>query len=428
MLEVLEGGIQTTVQDYPGRVGYLDLGTYPAGPMDHFAFRVANLLVGNPQGAAALEVTAGGLKTKFHDRRAVAVTGADMQATLNGKPIPLWESLGVGPDDLLELKIVKGAGFRAYVAVSGALDVPEYMGSRSTFTVGGFGGFEGRSLEKGDRVSLNRAGAPDRMIGRRLRPSARPQYGSPWEIEAMRGPQADPDYMTAEDMEFFFTHAWKVDRNSNRMGVRLESHKWQWARTSGGTAGGHPSNILDNGYAVWTVNVCGDQPIILVADGPSLGGFICNATLIYASTWKVGQLVPGRDTIMFKEVTIEEATQRARDLDATISERSIDRGQQYGCENRYQCRHGRELRTVDPWPRHRSHALPQLGQHRVRLSRRRPARHANHGSSGQEARGRHRRARLLSGPHRLRAAPHGRLSPGAEGLRDLPGGGAPGLR
>src|SRR5439155_112007 len=103
--------------------------------------------------------------------------------------------------------------------------------------------------------------------------------------------------MTPEDMEFFFTHAWKVDRNSNRMGVRLESHKWRWARTSGGVAGGHPSNILDNGYAVWTVNMCGDQPIILVADGPSLGGFICNATLIYASTWKVGQLVPGRDTI-----------------------------------------------------------------------------------------------------------------------------------
>ncbi len=326
MFEVLEGGIQTTVQDYPGRVGYLDLGTYPAGPMDHFAFRVANLLVGNAQGAAALEVTAGGLKARFQDRRAVAITGADMQPTLNGKPVPLWESVGVGPDDVLELKIVRGAGFRAYVAVSGAFDVPEYMGSRATFTVGGFGGFEGRGLKKGDRVLLNHAGAPERMIGRRLRASARPQYGTQWEIEAMRGPQADPDYMTAEDMEFFFSHAWKVDRNSNRMGVRLESHKWQWARTSGGVAGGHPSNILDDGYAVWTVNVCGDQPIILVADGPSLGGFICNATLIYASTWKVGQLVPGRDTIRFKEVTIDQATQLAGSVDETIAESSIERG------------------------------------------------------------------------------------------------------
>jgi urea carboxylase len=141
----------------------------------------------------------------------------------------------------------------------------------------------------------------------------------------MRGPQADPDYMTSEDMDFFFSHAWKVDRNSNRMGVRLESHKWQWARKSGGVAGGHPSNILDNGYAVWTVNVSGDQPIILVADGPSLGGFICNATLIYASSWKVGQLMPGRDTIRFKEVTIDEATALAASIDEAISERSIER-------------------------------------------------------------------------------------------------------
>src|SRR5437879_5389670 len=300
MLEVLEGGIQTTVQDYPGRVGYLDLGTYPAGPMDHFAFRVANLLVGNPPGAAALEVTVGGLKARFHDRRAVAVTGADMQATLNGTPVPLWESLGVKAGDRLEMKLIKGGGFRAYVAVSGAFDVPEYMGSRATFTVGGFGGFEGRGLKKGDRVRLKPAGAPAGQVGRRLRTDRRPQHGTHWEIEAMRGPQADPDYMTAADLDFFFSHAWKVDRNSNRLGLRLESHKWQWARKSGGVAGGHPSNILDNGYAVWTVNVSGDQPIILVSGGPSLGGFICNATLIYASRLQVGRLVHGWHIIRFR--------------------------------------------------------------------------------------------------------------------------------
>jgi biotin-dependent carboxylase-like uncharacterized protein len=326
MLEVLEGGIQTTVQDYPGRVGYLDLGTYPAGPMDHFAFRVANLLVGNPQGAAALEVTLGGLKLRFHDVRTVALTGADMQATLNGAPVPLWESVTVSPGDLLETKTVKGPGFRAYVAVSGAIDVPLYMGSRATFTVGGFGGFEGRGLKKGDRVALNPAGSPGTLAGRRFKAELRPTYGSPWAIEVMRGPQADPDYLTPEDMEFFFSHTWKVDRNSNRMGVRLESHKWTWARPSGGVAGGHPSNILDDGYAVWTVNMCGDQPIILVADGPSLGGFICNATLISASTWKVGQLMPGRDTIRFTEVTIDEAIAMARALDARVSESSIERG------------------------------------------------------------------------------------------------------
>src|SRR5437867_8412192 len=163
MFEVLEGGIQTTVQDFPGRVGYLALGTYPAGPMDHFAFRVANLLVGNSQGTAALEVTVGGLKARFHDRRVLAVTGADMHATLNGRPLPLWESVGVEPGDQLEMKTVKATGFRAYVAVSGALDVPYYMGRRATFTVGGFGGFEGRGLKKGDRVPLGRGDGIDRL-------------------------------------------------------------------------------------------------------------------------------------------------------------------------------------------------------------------------------------------------------------------------
>src|SRR3989442_15602503 len=98
MFEVLEGGIQTTVQDYPGRVGYLDLGTYPAGPMDHFAFRVANLLVGNAEGAAALEVTAGGLKAGVQDRRAGAITRAHIQPPLNGKPVPPLGRRGVGPE------------------------------------------------------------------------------------------------------------------------------------------------------------------------------------------------------------------------------------------------------------------------------------------------------------------------------------------
>jgi urea carboxylase len=326
MLEVIEGGIQTTVQEYPGRVGYLDLGTYPAGPMDHFAFRIANLLVGNKPGTSALEVTLGGLKVRFGDRRIVSITGAAMQPTVNGSPVPTWQSFEVRPGDLLALGMVKIAGgFRSYIAINGGFDVPEYMGSRATFTVGGFGGFQGRGLKKGDKVALNFAPYADKLAGRRLRNQLIPTYASEWEIEVMRGPQADPDYLTAEDMETFFSKTWKVDRNSNRMGIRLEPHKWHWARTTGGIAGGHPSNILDNGYAVWTVNVCGDQPIILVADGPSLGGFICNATLVHASTWKAGQLVPGRDQVRFKEVTIEEAIRMARDLDAKVSEASVER-------------------------------------------------------------------------------------------------------
>jgi len=316
-LEVLEGGVQTTVQELPGRTGLLALGVFPAGPMDHLAFRAANLLVGNAAGTAALEVTAGGFKARFGEPRVVAVAGADMGATLNGTPVAAWESVSVGAGDVLALRAPERGGFRAYVAVAGGIDVPEYLGSRATFTVGGFGGHQGRALRRRDVVAL---GAPPRAaVRRRFDPARRPVYGERWEIAAVRGPQADPDYLTPEDMRFFFGHDWKVDRNSNRMGVRLESHEWQWARTSGGVAGGHPSNILDNGYPVWAVNVCGNQPIILTADGPTLGGFICAATLVEASTWIVGQLVPGRDTVRFREVTVEEAIRLAEALDRDLA-------------------------------------------------------------------------------------------------------------
>jgi len=316
--DLLEGGVQTTVQELPGRVGFLDLGIYPAGPMDHLAFRAANLLVGNAANTAALEVTAGGFKARFRGDRIVAVTGADMGAKLKDQPVPAWESFAVAAGDVVALGMAARGGFRAYVAVGGGIDVPEYLGSRATFTVGGFGGFAGRALKKGDTVQLG-AVATGARAGTRFDPGRRPLYAETWELEVMRGPQADPDYLTADDMSFFFSRTWKVDRNSNRMGIRLEAHEWQWARTSGGVAGGHPSNILDNGYPVWGVNVCGNQPIILAADGPSLGGFICAATLVQAATWKVGQLVPGRDTVRFREVTVEEAVRLAETVDRDLA-------------------------------------------------------------------------------------------------------------
>ena len=129
-----------------------------------------------------------------------------------------------------------------------------------------------------------------------MKPSVVPVYTHEWELEAVPGPQAAPDYWTWDDYDHFFSHNWKLDRNSNRMGYRLEPHSWQWARTTGGVAGGHPSNILDNGYAVGAVNISGDQPIILCVDGPTLGGFVCAAGVAYGSMWKLGQMVPGRTT------------------------------------------------------------------------------------------------------------------------------------
>jgi urea carboxylase len=320
--DVLEGGIQTTVQDYPGRPGMLAQGFFPAGPMDHFAHRAANLLVGNPESAAALEVTLGNVALRLDAEATVAVCGAEVELAVDGESLPIWESRRVGAGSELHVGISRGPGFRVYVALSGGIDVPPLFGSRATYTMGALGGFEGRALQKGDRLPL----APESGAAgsRRFKASARPEYAREWEIDAMRGPQASPDYLTEEDVQTFFSRSWPVDRNSNRTGIRLESHRFQYARKSGGIAGGHPSNILDNSYPVGAVNVNGDLPVILGPDGPTAGGFICAATVIHADLWKIGQLRPVGDRIRFREVSVEEALARDRELDARLQAASLE--------------------------------------------------------------------------------------------------------
>lgn len=323
-VEVLEGGLQTTVQDYPGRRGMMAQGFFPAGPMDHYAFRVANLLVGNPDSAAGLEVTLGNLTLRLGAEATVAVCGAEAELTLDGEPLPLWQSVRAGRGSELRLGISSGPGFRMYVALSGGIDVSPLFGSRATYTMGALGGHEGRPLAKGDRLPLGADPGGAGAAGRRFKQSLRPAYSRSWEIEAMRGPQASPDYLTEKDMETFFTRAWGVDRNSNRTGVRLESFRFEWARKGGGIAGGHPSNILDNSYPVGAVNVNGDLPVILGPDGPTAGGFVCAAAVVHAGFWKVGQLRPVGDTVRFREVTIEEAAELERELESTLAESSLE--------------------------------------------------------------------------------------------------------
>jgi biotin-dependent carboxylase-like uncharacterized protein len=323
--EVIEGGIQTTVQDYPGRLGMLAQGFFPAGPMDHFALRAANLLAGNDVAAAALEVTLGGLALRVDADATVAVCGAEAELALGGDPAALWESHRIPAGTELRLGVSKGPGFRMYVALSGSVAVEPVLGSRATYTMGALGGYEGRALRAGDVLPLG--DEPDgaaAAAGKRFKPSERPEYGREWEIEAIRGPQADPDYLTAADMELFFSRSWAVDRNSNRTGIRLESHLFQWARTSGGIAGGHPSNILDNSYPVGAVNVNGDLPVILGPDGPTAGGFICAATVAHAGFWKIGQLRPVGDSIRFREVSIDAAAELDRELERRLGETSLE--------------------------------------------------------------------------------------------------------
>ena len=323
-IEVLEGGIETTVQDYPGRAGMLSQGLFPAGPMDHFAFRAANLLAGNPLGTAALEVTLGGLAVRFGGEATVAFCGAEAEVTLDGEALPLWESRRVGTGAELRIGIAPGPGFRQYVAVSGGIDVPPFFGSRSTYTMGALGGHEGRALKPGDRLPIDEENGRAPNPPQRFKQELRPAYSRDWEIETVRGPQASPDYLTEEDMEEFFSRSWPVDKNSNRTGIRLESHKFKWARKGGGISGGHPSNILDNSYPVGAVNINGDLPVILANDGPTAGGFVVAGTIARAGLWKIGQLRPVGDTLRFREVTVDEAVEQGRELDEHLTEPSLE--------------------------------------------------------------------------------------------------------
>ena len=306
-VDVLKPGTQTTVQDHPGRLGYWSVGVPPSGPMDCLAFRLANRLLNNPPDAAALECTVSGPTLRFNAETTICVTGADMNARLNGEPLKRWSRVKVPAGTTLELGAVRGPGNRAYLAVDGGLDVPAFLGSRSTFTLGKFGGHGGRALRGGDVLrALPCEPEPARKGPNHLPSALVPPYGAEWDIAVLYGPHGAPDFFTPADVEMIFSTAWRVHHHSDRTGVRLIGPHPQWARADGGEAGLHPSNIHDNAYAVGTIDFTGNLPIILGPDGPSLGGFVCPATIVQGDLWKVGQLKAG-DRVRFRRVTQEQA-------------------------------------------------------------------------------------------------------------------------
>ncbi|AFY95459.1 urea carboxylase [Chamaesiphon minutus] len=303
-IDILDPGIQTTIQDYPGRIGYWDVGVPPSGPIDHLAFRLGNRLLNNAPDAAGLECTVSGPKIRFNCDRAICLTGAQMKATLDGAPMPWWTVIQVKTGSVLKLGSIDGAGYRTYLTVAGGLDVPNYLGSKSTFTLGQFGGHGGRTLRTGDVLHFNDAPVNSPLVS--LAPDLIPLYPDRWEIGVTYGPHGAPDFFTSADIEMFFATDWEIHHNSARTGIRLIGPKPEWARTDGGEAGLHPSNIHDNAYAIGTVDFTGDMPIILAHDGPSLGGFVCPVTIVQAELWKIGQLKPG-DKVRFQPMSIERA-------------------------------------------------------------------------------------------------------------------------
>lgn len=328
VVEVLQPGTYTSVQDYPGRVGLWSIGVPPSGPMDDYSFQLANRIVGNHDSAAALEYTIIGPKLKFHSDAIIALTGAPSPAKIDGKIIPFWQPVAIKAGQVLDIGKAE-QGCRGYLAVRNGFDVPVYLGSRSTFALGQFGGHAGRTLRATDMLQISNpaiaacttpapvydaSAAPVELIPECF---SKTETTTEWEIGALYGPHGAPDFFKSEAIEMFFSTAWEVHYNSNRLGIRLNGPKPTWTRSDGGEAGLHPSNIHDTEYAIGSINFTGDMPVILTKDGPSLGGFVCPVTIVKAELWKVGQVKPG-DKIRFKRLSFDTALAMELSIDRAI--------------------------------------------------------------------------------------------------------------
>jgi urea carboxylase len=309
-IDVVVPGAMTTVQDLPGRVGYWQVGVPPSGPFDPVSLTEANLAVGNPGTAPGLEMTATGPILRFSVPSVVCLTGAPVEATVDGAPVPQWEPIDIPAGGTLTIGTAAGPGLRTYLAVRGGIDVPAYLGSAATFTLGGFGGHAGRALLAGDVLRLQSPDAAENpgltTIGGPTPAPRRPAIVGKWQIAVTEGPHEAPEFFTRDDVDSFYATDFKVHHNSARTGIRLIGPKPAWARPDGGEAGLHPSNIHDTPYAVGAIDFTGDTPIILGPDGPSLGGFVCPAVVASGDLWKLGQLRPG-DTVRFVRVREVEA-------------------------------------------------------------------------------------------------------------------------
>jgi biotin-dependent carboxylase-like uncharacterized protein len=317
MLDVISGGPQTTVQDL-GRPGFLHTGMPPSGAFDSFSLRVANLLVGNNPGGrylvgrdpgdAGLEVLLMGCRVRATGDHVIAVTGGDLTPTLNDAPLPMWEAVQVRAGDEIAFKAPR-RGVRAYLAVTGGIDVPTFLGSRATNVRAAVGGVEGRGLKPGDHLLI---GEPKQDLGdleRRSWPEeARPDHTAPWTVRVVLGPQ---DHLfTPESVETFLTADWKLSPISDRMGCRYIGPKLDFLPRPDyliEQAGSDPSNIVDDGTPLGGIQVpSGLEPIVMGADVPSFGGYAKIATVIGSDIGVVGQGKPG-DTVHFRAIDVTEA-------------------------------------------------------------------------------------------------------------------------
>ena len=301
-IEVTKPGLSTTVQDR-GREGYYHVGVPPSGALDQFSLVAANLLVGNPEGAAALECAYMGPELRFTDPSVVAVTGAELEPRVKGEAQPGWTSFAVEAGDILTFGHLKG-GARAYIAVAGGIDVPEALGSRSTYALGALGGLEGRPLQAGDELAVG-AGA-DGTAGRSAPEDVRPALPNEVEVRVVMGLY---DHLLTDDgRRTFLETTWTLTPVADRVGFRYKGEQLDMVkREQPFGAGSDPSNIVDAPYPIGSIQVPGGvEPIILHRDAVSGGGYAMIATVISADMDTVGQSAPG-STTRFVAVDLDAA-------------------------------------------------------------------------------------------------------------------------
>ncbi|MGI6126447.1 MAG: biotin-dependent carboxyltransferase family protein [Planifilum sp.] len=293
-MEVLQPGLLTTVQDL-GRVGFQHTGMVAAGAMDAFSLQVANCLVGNRRGAAGLEMTMTGPELKALEDLVIALCGADLGATVDGVPLPMWKSVVLERGSILRFRGSR-RGVRAYLAVAGGICGEDVMGSKSTYLRAGIGGMHGRPLRRGD--ILERGDGPVHLSrsGRRLSADRIPRWGKRAEVRVVLGPQEEA--FTDEGIRTFLTGEYQVTPQSDRMGIRLQGPRIEHRETA---------DILSDAVAMGAVQVPADgQPIVLMADRQTTGGYAKIANVISVDLPKVAQLPPG-GTVSFRQIDLPSA-------------------------------------------------------------------------------------------------------------------------
>lgn len=315
-IKVQHPGLATTVQDL-GRPGYFHLGIPLGGAMDRLALKAANLLVGNEEGAAGLEAVFVGPKLEFTEDATVAVTGAEMPIKVDGEEKPGWTAFKVKAGQVLSFDFLK-TGARIYIAVSGGIDVPLALGSRSTYAIGALGGFKGRPIAAGDELPVGAAGAA--VEGKSIPEALRRRPGMPAELRVLPGLYWHR--ITEESGKNFFEDTWKVAPEADRMGYRFRGgRKLDFVpRTPPFGAGSDPSNIVDSCYPYGSIQVPGGtEPIILHRDAVSGGGYFMLGTVISADMDLIGQLQPHTPT-RFVKVDMETALSARKDRAALINQ------------------------------------------------------------------------------------------------------------